>query len=227
MGIGAAVIGASVIGAGATIFGASAAAKAQTSAANQANATQLSMFNTARAGEQPYINAGTGAASYIGNAVNDPYFTQPVTMSQSDLANTPGYQFDLSQGLKSTQSGYAARGLGSSGAALKGAASYATGLAQNTYQSQYNIAQDQRNQLINRFYNIASLGSNAAGNVGTQAVQTGQGIASNTIGAGNAQAAAYNTAGQSIASAANQIGSYTYMQPYLNQFYGTATPGMP
>lgn len=224
MGIGAAIIGASVIGAGATIFGASQAAKAQTQAANTATNAQLQMFGIARQGMQPYIDAGVPAANLIKQFTNDPYFTQPVTMSEQDLENTPGYQFQLYQGQKAVQNGYAARGLGSSGAALKGAASYVQGLAANTYAQQYAIAQDQRNQLVNRFYNLASLGANTAANQGNQAIQTGSNVGSNIIGAGNANAAFYNTAGQSIAGAANNLASYALMSKYLGGVPGAADP---
>lgn len=67
----------------------------------------------------------------------------PGRMDQATLEATPGYQFALSQGLKATQNSAAARGLGVSGAAMKGAAAYATGLADNTYQQQFNQLQTQ------------------------------------------------------------------------------------
>lgn len=57
---------------------------------------------------------------------------------QRALEATPGYKFTLDQGLKSTQNSFAAKGLGNSGAALKGAAQFTTGLADQTYQSQLN-----------------------------------------------------------------------------------------
>jgi hypothetical protein len=95
-----------------------------------------------------YINNATGylgqAAGAYGNAQSDEsaaqgiYGTLANGINESTLENTPGYQFTLGQGLESTQSSAAARGLASSGAALKGAASYATGLADSTYQNQYN-----------------------------------------------------------------------------------------
>ena len=67
----------------------------------------------------------------------------PGRMDQATLEQTPGYQFALSQGLQATQNSAAARGLGVSGAALKGAATFATGLADNTYQQQFNQLQTQ------------------------------------------------------------------------------------
>ncbi len=67
----------------------------------------------------------------------------PGSMSQAELEATPGYQFNLSQGQQAVASSAAARGLGVSGAALKGAATFATGLADNTYMNQFNIKQQQ------------------------------------------------------------------------------------
>lgn len=61
----------------------------------------------------------------------------PPRMTQAELEQTPGYQFARSQGLQSVQNSAAARGLGVSGAAMKGAATFATGLADNTYQAQF------------------------------------------------------------------------------------------
>ena len=69
------------------------------------------------------------AASTLGTLQNGP--------TQAQLAATPGYQFELAQGLESTNNSAAARGLASSGAALKGADAYATGTAQQTYQNNY------------------------------------------------------------------------------------------
>ena len=73
---------------------------------------------------------GTDAGQYATSA--DPYKTS-TSMSESDLESTPGYQFTLNQGEKAVQNSAAARGLGVSGAALKGAATYATGLSDSTY----------------------------------------------------------------------------------------------
>jgi len=68
MGVAGAIIGGSVLSAGATMIGASSAADAQKSAADQANQTQRDMYaqNTARLA--PFVNIGTTAA---GNAAKD------------------------------------------------------------------------------------------------------------------------------------------------------------
>ena len=143
---------------------ASSAASQQQQAANQATALQQQQFAQTTANLAPYLAAGTTALpevqSLVGaNAGGDPgtsWLTQfnpttasvkpttltptnPVTWdpTEAGLEATPGYQFSLSQGEKGVQNSFAAKGLASSGAALKGAADYAQGLASNTYQTQF------------------------------------------------------------------------------------------
>ena len=142
----------------------------------------------AGAGNQIFAN---GQLPTAGN----PAFA-PITPNLATISQTPGYQFNLYQGLKSTQNAASARGLGVSGAALKGAASYATGLADSTYQNQFNNLVTNQNNLFNRqnaiFGNLlseAQLGANAGAGLATNATQTGGNIGSNMIGAGNAAAA--------------------------------------
>ena len=77
------------------------------------------------------------------------------------MRQTPGYQFTLAQGLKATQSAAAARGLGVSGSALKGAGTYATGLADKTYLDQFNVAQQ-------RFGDVLNLNTAQQGNLQAQ-----------------------------------------------------------
>ncbi len=86
-------------------------------------------------------------------------------MIQAALEATPGYQFTLGQGLKATQNSYAAKGLGSSGAAMRGAADYATGLSGATYEQRL---QDYLNNYNNQFTNNL----NAYDNVFTNTLNT-------------------------------------------------------
>ena len=53
---------------------------------------------------------------------------------QNTLANLPGYQFALGQGLQAGKNQLTSMGLGKSGNAVEGATSFATGLAQGNYQ---------------------------------------------------------------------------------------------
>lgn len=165
--------------------------------------------NSSASGAEPQLTDFTMSGSE-----NDPLkspLLKSITMDQASLEKTPGYQFNLRQGLKSTQNAAAARGLGSSGAALKGAANYATGLADSTYQNQFaNAVTNQTNQ-FNRLYSMANSGQNAAAGLGGIGQQTAANIGSNMIGAGNAQAAGINGAaaayGGGFQGAGYQVGN--------------------
>jgi len=233
--MGAAVIGAGIVGAAGLASAAISssasknAAQTQATAANQSAATQLAMYEQSVARNQPYTEAGYGAIQKIndmGPFVN-PQGTFDFQPTQAQLEATPGYKFNLSQGLKSTQNSYAAQGLGSSGAALKGAATYATGLADSTYQNQfknalesyttnYDAARNTYATNLGTQQSLAQLGENAATLTGAQGTTAAANIGQSNIGAANASAA--GTIGSANATSAG-IGSlanaYLYGQ---NQF---------
>ena len=258
IGIGAAILGAGVIGAGASIFGATE----QVGAEKQAIAAQQQMYQqglgiqSGYVGQasnllSPYANMGqaplaeynylTGATSTAPAGATTPAgmtsgsLTAPFTAAS--LASTPGYQFTLGQGLKSTQNSFAAQGLGSSGAALKGAASYSTGLAQNTYNQQFQNYLAQNQQIGNLFLQGGQVGEAAGaamagiyGGAGNAAlgggVQTGQGIASSTAGIGNALAGGAAGVANSATSGVNSYLQYAMLQNLLNNnAYGTGAQG--
>lgn len=210
--VAAAIIGAGVLGAGASVasgaIGASAAksaAKTQAAAANNAAQAQLQMFHEQEANLAPYVTAGTSAMGELqgltgtnagGNPLTAP-LSAPFQPTMAQLARTPGYQFTLQQGLESTQNSYAAQGLASSGAAMKGASQYAEGLASTTYQQQFQNYLAQNQQIYNMLSGQANLGENAAamtGQMGMQAQTTANQLttsgaaasAAGTIGSANA-----------------------------------------
>ncbi|KVF35784.1 hypothetical protein WJ09_09830 [Burkholderia vietnamiensis] len=174
----------------------------------------------------------------------------------AQAAATPGYQFTLTQGLKSVQNSAAARGLGTSGAALKGAAGYATGLADSTYNDVFNRALSTYNanfgkaqttfntnynsaaNNVNRLTNLVSSGQNAAatnGSLGAAAV----GNIGNTLTSGaNAAASGVVGSANAIASGLNSLGSAGMTYGLLNNnalasataanpSYGTTAAGNP
>jgi hypothetical protein len=225
------------------MYGAGLQADAANRAANLAN----ERYGTTRGDLAPYNQTGQGALSdayslaRLGPTGGGPNYlqqaaaAQPGQMTQAELEATPGYQFNRSQGLKAVQSAAAARGLGVSGASMKGAGTFATGLADSTYQNQFNNAQTRFQNLVNlntgqqgnltnqfnRFNALATTGENAAAQTGT----IGAGLA-NTAGqylnaAGQAESAGITGAAKSlIGSANNALGYYNY-----NQLMGGGTTG--
>ena len=88
----------------------------------------------------------------------------------SSVTSTPGYQFNLEQGLGSVQAGNAARGIGTSGANDAAKMQFASGLASQTYQQDFN--------------NLALLSGATSGNTGAaaSAIQTGNANTNSALG---------------------------------------------
>ncbi len=166
-------------------------------------------------GQQPQGGAAgsSGSGGGGGTAAAGP---QPMS-EQQFLEQTPGYQFALSQGLKSVQSSAAARGLGVSGAALKGAAAYATGLADNTYQT----------NLLQPLQYLGSLGENAAAQTGTIGSGLAQAQAQSITGAGNALAAGQVGSANALSSGINGIGNSAQNYLLYSQLQGAGSSGNP
>ena len=204
--VGTAIIGGSVISAASQAYGAHQAAQAQTNAANLAQQTALGMYNTTRGDLSPFRQIGQVAATDLTNRLGE--LTAPITMDQATLEKTPGYQFNLYQGEKAVQNSAAARGLGESGAALKGAATFATGLADNTYQQQFQNAVTNQTNAYNRLKGLVDTGESAAAQTGVLGANAANTAAGAQIGAGNAQAAQYNAIGSAVGNVGNNIAGY-------------------
>jgi len=222
--IATAIIGSAVVGAGASVAGSAAqskatskASKGQQDAQKYAADIQKEMYDTTRKDLLPYNEAGQAATTQLSNRLTN--LTSPIIMDQSTLEQTPGYQFNLTQGLKSVQNSAAARGLGTSGAALKGAAAYATGLADSTYQNQFNNAVTNQTNAYNRLMGVSTLGESAAAqtgaygtqtgaNIGNGAIQTAANVGNNTIQGANATAAGYTGVANSLTNGINGYMTY-------------------
>ncbi len=234
----AAVAGSAVLGAGTSLIGSSTAAKS----AKAAQDLQQQQFQTTRGdlfrlqpGRPEHADPQRAGLTDLGPTGGGPNYVDlaynqylPPQMTQAQLEQTPGYQFTLPQGLKATQSAAAARGLGVSGSALKGAGTYATGLADKTYLDQFNVAQQRFGDVLNlntaqqgvlqgqfnRLADIAHTGESAAaqtGVAGTSAAATGGNYLNQS---GLDTAAGYTGANNAISGAAN---NYLALQAYQNR----------
>lgn len=229
--------GSSVLGGVANIFGAQSAADAQKEAAAQANAAILQQQQKGLDTQKSYFDTGTAPLAGIAKQGGDAYtnllkalpdLTKPITMDQATLEQTPGYQFNLSQGLRGVDLSSISRGL--SGAQAKAAATFATGLADSTYQNQFNNANINKQNAFNFLLNTATPGISAAGTyaaAGTSAgnaalgntQQVGNSISGNLVGAGNAQAAADISTGKNIGNAiTGAAGAYAASPNASNPF---------
>lgn len=130
-----------------------------------------------------------------------------------DAAQTPGYQFTLKQGLQAVDSSAAARGLGVSGANIRGAADYATGLANSTYNDVFSRALNTFNtnygsaaNRVNRLLGLVGSGQNAAATNGSLGAQTANSIGDTLMSGANAAAAGRVGSANALASGLNGVG---------------------
>lgn len=198
VGQGQAGIGSAVTGGQAGI---SSAVGAGTSAVNQAgenintattgaNSTLNALGQQIGQNENPYMEAGAGAASQLSDySKNLKPFQAPTAQ---DVQNTPGYQFQLQQGEQATTNAAAAQGLGAGGNTLKALTQYGQGLAGTYYQNAFNNAQQayqtNQNTTLSNLSELIGSGQNANAEYNSALTGlTGQ-AASNTIGAANTNA---------------------------------------
>jgi hypothetical protein len=210
MPVGAAIGVSGLAGAATNLIG----GQTQAAAANRAADLQQAQYKQTRADLQPFVQAGTNATNLLTQQL--PSLTAPVVMDEATLRTTPGYQFNLNQGLKSVQNSAAARGLGTSGAALKGAAGYATGLADSTYQNQFNNAVTNKLNAYNMLTGVANLGESAGAQTGNIGAQLTGNAGNALMQAGAAQAAGLVGAGNALTNAASGYAGYKFAQdnPY-------------
>lgn len=207
-------LGAGLFGGLEQAHGATSAANAQFNAAQLAQNTQWGMFDRAAGYLDPYIRGGQRIFGQLEGRL--PELTRTFAPTQAQLASTPGYQFTLGQGLQATQNDYAARGLGSSGSALKGAAQYATGLANTTYNQQLDNYLRQNQQQYNMLLGGSQLGESAAGALGGIASNMGNSIAQSQIGGGNALAAGSVGRANAYSGMATPISQYALLNQLMS-----------
>ena len=217
------------------------AANQQKDAANQAAQTQKDTFDKQSELLKSYRGAGESAQTRLldllglsGNknaegfgSLNNPYSSFQFNPSQ--LANTPGYQFSLDQGLKSLERTAAARGGLLSGNALASSQAFGQGLANQNYGDEFsrqlnlynsNIAtgQTNRSNVLNPLLALLSSGQASAAGTAAAAGNLGNNLANLYTSAGAAQAA--GTVGQTnaLTSGVNSYLKYNQDQSLIDAY---------
>ena len=133
------------------------------------------------------------------------------------LAQTPGYQFRLGEGIKALDRSAAAKGTLLTGGHLKDLTGFAQGLASTEFQNEFG-----------RNFSLANLGMGAAGAQGQFGSSYGQNATNLITGAGNAQAAGTAAGGQAWGNALGNLGNMGMQAAMLYGLYGgtpqTANP---
>ncbi len=203
-------IGGALIGSNAS----QSAANTQAQAADQASQVQQNMFNTTQGNLKPYMGAGTNALSALqqmlglgggaGGAGAPDY---------SAFMNSPGYQFQLQQGLGAIQGNAAATG-GATGNTLRSLMGYGQGLAGQTFNQYLGQLQGLAGAGQNAAANLGGFSGQAAGQIGGALQSAGNATAAGQMGSANALVGGINGAAQNymlqqMLSGGGGIGGYT------------------
>lgn len=207
-------------------LGATSAANTQASAARDAAGLAAGNLATTRADLAPWRMAGGNALTDLSSRL--PGLSSPITMDQASLEATPGYQFTLDQGLKSVQNAAAAKGLGISGAALKGAARFATGLADSTYQNRFGNELASRQNSYNMLSGVSGMGQNAAAMTGTLGAQNTAAVNAANLGGATATASGMvggtNALSNALTGGVNNYMNYDLLSRLVAQRNGASQP---
>lgn len=215
--IGGAIVGGSLLSG---LFGASAAddaAKAQAQANAMAIAEQRRQYNQTRGDLGPYRDAGTGAINYYQDflGANGP---EAAARARERFQTSPGYEFELEQGLRGIEGRAAAGPTGFlSGGRIKAATEYATGLANREVGS-----------YLDRFLGLTNLGENAAAQTGNFGAQSANNISNLYSDTGAAQAGGILGKANAYTGAIDntlKLGAYGYGQGWFDGPSGGGSGG--
>lgn len=137
----------------------------------------------------PIYGPAPGAPQAAPAPTAGPYTGPPNTQG---FQGSPGYAFQVNQGLNALNNQASATGGVVSGNTLKALQSFGQGQANTTW-----------NQYLAQLSGLVSSGQNAAGNLGTVGTNVANQIGSNLIGAGNATAAGQVASANAFSGLAN------------------------
>jgi len=208
-------VAAAAVGAAGTLYASSKQSSAVKGAQESANAQnqqaleqQAAAQQQMRADLQPYTAAGLQSLPAAQNllGLNGPEYA---AQAMGNFQSNPGYQYQLSEGLRAVDSGAAARGMLRSGATMKAEQTLGANLANQSFDTYYN-----------RLMGLTQIGQNSAAGVGAAGIQTANSqanvlgnMAQTAASAGTAQASIYGNTASGLGSAVNQgIQNYQYGQ---------------
>jgi hypothetical protein len=193
------------IGAGASLIGSSMQSSAIKSGQDQANAALQAQVGR----EQPFLDTGGQANTQMANLLG---------LNGQDAANTamstyqtsPGYQFEMQQGLRGVDAGAASTGTLRSGATIKAEDTFAQGLADSDF-----------GQYYNRLSSMSGTGQAAASGDATTAAN----MAQTDTSAAAAQSSIYGNAAKGIGTSVNQLFSNPGFQSLFSNTGGGGGSG--
>lgn len=188
----------------------------QSQAASKGQAQAQQQFQQQRADLQPYREAGLPALdatqSLLGLQGPD-----AAAAAMAQFQQSPGYQFQLDQGLRAVDAGAAANSMLRSGATMKAEQAFGSGLAAQEFGNYYN-----------RLFALSKLGEAAAAG----GVDTSNAAASTAISGANAQSSIYGNTAAGLGNTVNSLFSNKDFKNWItgpppSTFPNNATIGSP
>lgn len=238
LGVGQAIGGiGSLVGGGKSSKAASQAADVQAQAAQAALKLQAAMFDVTQKNLAPFIQGGATTFQTLQSQL--PTLTAPFQPTMAQLAATPGYQFTLQQGLQGVTNAYAPSGLAGnvigrqampSGPLAAAQTQYASGLASQTFNQQFQNYLAQNQQIANIYGASSQLGEAAAAGQGVIGANVANSQSSALLGGAAAQAAGIvgsaNALNQGLAGFGGSIGNIALLNALQNSgMFGGQTGG--
>jgi hypothetical protein len=180
----------------------------QSSATRGAADKASASLQQTRADLQPWRETGQNALMIAGNlaGANGP---QAATAAMANFQQSPGYAFQMEQGLRAIDAGAASQGILRSGATQKREMAFGEGLASQEFENYYN-----------RLYNLSGMGFKAAGGQGDANTQ----MANMELGAGNAQSSIYGNTAAGLGTSISGLGSNPQFQNWWNGGNSAVSP---
>jgi len=207
---------------------ASTAAQASGEASAASIAEQRRQYDQNRADQAPYLAAGTGAVNRLAAGVGygGEFGAATPFNFQYDQNADPGYGFRFDQGMRAVNASMAAKGMGISGAGIKGATEFGQGMgsqeynnAFNRYVTGFNANTGERNSLFNRLSGVSGTGQTATNQIGAQGANMAGNIGTSLMGS------AANTGNAALAAAGIRNSAYGGAANVLGRMYGPQLAG--
>ena len=194
---------AAVVGAGASLYGSSQASDAQQSSADSALGEQRRQYDTTRSDNQTGLDARNNSLARM-QELSGTFGSGP---SQSQVLNSPGYQFGLSQGRNALENSAAASGGLYSGATGKALTQFGNDYGTTKYDDQLNNLRNSQSDQFNRYASISGQGQVAAHFINQAGMNSANNISGIYEGLGNSRGAASIANSSVYGGLANQFGS--------------------
>lgn len=211
MGIETAILGSAIIGGVSQSRAARKASRAQQQAADQATQLQREMFNRQTELAEPFRQAGITSQNEMlrmlglaGDPASAGYGAVGRSFTAADMEMDPGYQFRLSEGLKSLDRTAAARGGMISGGALKAAGRYGQEFASGEFTNAFNRMRLLQSDRMGALGTLYGAGQTATQQLAQQAGQFGVNAGNSMMESGRARASGYIGQANAISNALGQ-----------------------